>query len=153
MSSSSFRSAHSLRIGFLWSVIVLVIGATATASTPSEQEAMLQFVSTFLCPVPSWSSGTPVCSCTGVSCDTNANVVAIQWRGDGCGGTVDLMWLQYLSNLQTLDLSNNQFSSTVDFSTLPSSMWTVALNNNQLTGTVSFINVSANLLHLDLSNN
>jgi hypothetical protein len=48
----------------LWfAMVAAVLGLINATSTPSEQEAMLQFVSTFqYCKDPSWSAETPLCT-------------------------------------------------------------------------------------------
>ncbi|XP_059670608.1 probable inactive receptor kinase At1g27190 [Cornus florida] len=107
----------------------------------------------------SWSftntSAGSLCSYTGVSCWNENRLISLELRDMKLAGDIPEA-LQYCHNLQSLDLSGNQLTSSIPahICTWWPYLVTIDLSDNQLTGSISADLVNCSYLNnLILSNN
>ncbi|XVF48417.1 hypothetical protein PTKIN_Ptkin03bG0188500 [Pterospermum kingtungense] len=87
----------------------------------------------------SHSSSVSVCSWEGVHCDTKKNIIVLNASGLGLSGIIPETTIGKLTQLQSLDLSNNNIKS------LPSDLWSLSL--------LKSLNLSSNRISGPLPNN
>ncbi|KAL0743754.1 hypothetical protein Bca4012_085267 [Brassica carinata] len=100
-------------------------------------------------------SGHDPCAWRGVSCSNEGRVIGLDLRNAGLAGTLNLNNLPALSNLRSLDLSNNSFSEEVSEIALPASLEHLDLSQNNFSGDFSRLSfgLCGNLTFFSLSHN
>ncbi|XP_010253958.1 PREDICTED: leucine-rich repeat receptor protein kinase EMS1-like isoform X1 [Nelumbo nucifera] len=133
----SFKMASASSMLSLFLVISLCSSELLSASA-SDLQALMAFKSVLRNPegIADWGEGPSPCTWTGITCG-NGSVVSISLPHLGLQGTLPLE-LGSLSNLELLDLADNEFSGP-----LPPRLWklkklkTLNLSFNLLNGTLS----------------
>ncbi|GAB4815748.1 hypothetical protein N2152v2_002794 [Parachlorella kessleri] len=90
-----------------------------------------------------WNLSVPVCTWSGIGCDSQGNVMTLNWQCDACGvrvaGTLPDD-IGRVASLTTLNLQGNAFQGTLPASWGEQDTWpsleVLFLNDNNLTGTL-----------------
>uniref|UniRef100_A0A6V7QRG1 Protein kinase domain-containing protein n=2 Tax=Ananas comosus TaxID=4615 RepID=A0A6V7QRG1_ANACO len=136
-------------------LILLHLPNAANADLNSDKQSLLSFAA--LLPHGrklNWSSSTPVCTWTGVTCNAaQTGVLTLRLPGVGLFGPIPPDTLGKLDALQVLSLRSNRLTEDLppDVSSLPS-IHSLYLQHNNLSGIIPTA-LSSNLSFLDLSYN
>ncbi|XP_074306886.1 receptor-like kinase TMK4 [Silene latifolia] len=108
-------------------------------STADDATIMTQFLTTLTPPPSTWTSTTPYCTWSGITCDTTttpSRVTAINLQSLSLHGTIPES-LNSLTQLTSIALQNNHFTGPIpSFSDL-TSLSSVSLNSNNFTSVSS----------------
>ena len=98
-----------------------------------------------------WTSATPACSWSGVTCTGRArSVTSVAFQG-AFSGTADLRALPQF--LKSIYLNNNRLTGSVDLTQLPKSLVYAELSRSQLTGAVNLTRLPSSLKYLYMHGN
>ena len=100
------------------------------ANLPQEYE-LVRFVENISNWDPSWTSSTPACDWTGVSC-YNSQVRYIRWSYRKLGGS--LQWKYLCDTTREFRAWRNELTGSVPLDVLPSEMKAIDISSNGLSG-------------------
>ena len=130
---------------FVFYLVILLVSAT------TDLDGLLLLTAGLTPKRSSWTSSTPACSWSGITCSGRArSVTSIAFQG-AFSGTVNLSALPQF--LKSIYLNNNQLTGSVDLSQLPMTLVYAELSRSQLTGSLNLTQVPSTLKYLYLHGN